>query len=365
MKVSYSYLSEQFVDPDPILADIKKLVKTGDFTLGKPLEEFEKLFAEYIGTKYAIGVGTGTDALRLSLIALGIKPGDEVITAVNTFYSTAAAIATIRAKPVFVDVGNDFVMNVNLVEKEITNKTKAIIPVHLNGCPVDMDRIMNIAKKHDLLIVEDTCQAIGAKIDDRKVGTFGNAGCFSLHPLKNINVWGDGGLVLTSSNEMRNKLVILRNNGLKNRDECTVYAYNCRLDTLQAVVGIHVIKGVDIITKKRVENGKFYDQKLSKVKEITIPPRKKNMKNVHHNYVVMAHRRDELLKYLRDVGVDAKIHYPVPLHLQKASRYLGYKKGGFPVAEHQAKHIISLPVHQHLTDDQKQYVVDKITEFYK
>jgi len=365
MEVSYSYLLDQFKDPEPILEDIKKLVKTGDYTLGESLEEFEKVFAKFIGRKYAVGVGTGTDALRLSLIVLGIKPGDEVITAVNTFYSTAGAIATVGAKPIFVDVGDDLVMNVDLIEDAITEKTKAIIPVHLNGCPVDMERVMKIAENHNLWVIEDTCQAIGAEINGKKAGSFGITGCFSLHPLKNINVWGDGGLILTDSEEMRDKLRILRDNGLINRDECVVYAFNCRLDTMQAVVGLHVIKDVDEITKNRVGNGKFYDKELSKIKEITIPPRSKKIKNVHHNYIVIAEKRDELLEYLQKNGVDAKIHYPIPLHLQKASEYLGYQKGDFPTAEHQAKHIISLPVHQHLTDEQKKYVVEKISEFYK
>jgi len=365
MKVSYSYLLEQFNNPDPILEDIKKLVKTGDFTLGKPLEEFEKLFAQYIGAKYAVGVGTGTDALRLSLIALGIKAGDEVITAVNTFYSTAAAIVTTGGKPVFVDVSDDYVMNVSLIENAITKNTKAIIPVHLNGCPVDMDFILKIADKYNLNIIEDTCQAIGAEINNKKVGSYGDTGCFSLHPLKNINVWGDGGLILTNSKIIRDKLLMLRNNGLINRDECEVYAYNCRLDTMQAVVGIHIIKDIESITRKRVENGKFYDSELSKISEITIPPRNKKIKNVHHNYIMMAKRRDKLLKYLIKNGIDAKIHYPIPLHLQQASKFLGYKKGDFPVAELQANCIISLPVHQHLKGEQKKYVVDKIREFYK
>ena len=365
MKVSYSYLLDQFKDPDPILKDIKRLVEAGDYTLGKPLEDFEEAFAKFIGRKYAVGVGTGTDALRLSLVALGVGPGDEVITAVNTFYSTAGAIATVGAKPVFVDVNDNLVMNVDLVEEVITEKTRAIMPVHLNGCPVDIEKVMKIGEKHNLWVIEDTCQAIGAEINGKKVGSFGITGCFSLHPLKNINVWGDGGLILTDSKEMRDKLKILRDNGLINRDECVVYAFNCRLDTLQAVVGLHVIKDVDMITKNRVINGKFYDKELSKVKEITIPPRSNNIKNVHHNYIVLAEKRDELLSYLIKNGIDAKIHYPIPLHLQKASEYLGHKKGDFPVAEHQAKHIISLPVHQHLTDEQKKYVVDKIAEFYK
>jgi len=365
MKVSYSYLLEQFKNPKPILEDIEKLVKTGDFTLGKPLEEFEEEFAKFIGRKYAIGVGTGTDALRLSLIALNVKAQDEIITAVNTFYSTAAAICTVGGKPVFVDTNKKLVIDVNKIEDVITNKTVGILPVHLNGCPADIEDIMKIAEKYNLWVVEDTCQAIGAEINGRKVGTWGISGCFSLHPLKNINVWGDGGLVLTDSEEFYNKIRILRNNGLINRDECVVYAYNCRLDTLQAVVGLHVIKDEHNIIKKRVENAKFYDNELLKISQIKVPPRNDNIKNVHHNYIVLAEDRNNLLKFLQKNGIDAKIHYPIPLHLQKASNYLGYKKGDFPEAEYQANHVISLPVHQHLTSEQKRYVVDKITEFYK
>lgn len=365
MKVSYSYLLEQFKDPEPILEDIKKLVSSGDYTLGKPLEEFEKAFADYIGRKYAIGVGTGTDALRLSLISLNIKPGDEVITAVNTFYSTAGAIATVSAKPVFVDVNDKLLIDVDKIEDSITDKTVGIIPVHLNGCPAEITKVMELAKKHDLWTVEDTCQAIGAEINSRKAGTFGATGCFSLHPLKNINVWGDGGLVLTDSKQIRDKIRVLRDNGLINRDECVEYAFNCRLDTIQAVVGLHVIKDIENIIHKRVENGKYYDNKLSKLSQIKIPPRDNKIKNVHHNYIVLAEQRDELLNFLLENGIDAKIHYPIPLHLQKASKYLGYKKGDFPKAEYQADHIISLPIHQHLTDKQKQYVVEKIEEFYK
>jgi len=364
MKVSYSFLNGQFKDPDPILKDIKKLVLSGDFTLGEPLTEFETEFAKFSKRKYAIGVGTGTDALRLSLIALGIKPGDEVITAANTFYSTAAAIATIGAKPVFVDVNNRAVIDPELIEAAITDKTKAIIPVHLHGCAADMERIMPIAQKHNLLVVEDACQAIGAELSGKRVGTFGETGCYSLHPLKNINVWGDGGLVVTDSEEIRDELSILRDNGLRNRDECKVFAYNCRLDTLHAIVGLHVIKTVDWILKMRRENGEFYDEELSKIKQVKIPPRDPRVRYVHHNYVFFAEERDALIKFLQDNDISAKVHYPIPLHLQEASKYLGYKEGDFPVSEQQAKSIVSIPVHQHVTKSQREFVIAKIKEFH-
>ncbi|MEK6853710.1 MAG: DegT/DnrJ/EryC1/StrS family aminotransferase, partial [Nanoarchaeota archaeon] len=220
MEVSYSYLKEQFNDPEPILEDIRKLVKSGDFTLGKELEKFEGNFSAFIQAKYGIGTGTGTDALRLSLIALGISQGDEVITAANTFYATAGAIATVGARPVFVDVAGDYTINADLIEEAITERTKAIIPVHLHGCPADMGKLMRLAKKHNIHVVEDACQAIGAEIDGRKVGSFGITGCFSFHPLKPINVWGDGGMIVTNSEELRDKLLLLRNHGLINRDEC-------------------------------------------------------------------------------------------------------------------------------------------------
>lgn len=365
MEVSYSYLKEQFSNPEPILDDIRKLVKTGDFTLGKELAKFENNFSALNQTKYGIGVGTGTDALRLSLLALGIGHGDEVITAANTFYATAGAIATAGAKPVFVDVIEDYTLNADLIEDAITEKTKAIIPVHLNGCPADMEKLMKISRKHAIPVVEDACQAMGAEVNGKKAGSFGIAGCFSFHPLKPINVWGDGGMVVTNSEKLRDKLLLLRNHGLISRDECEFYGYNSRLDTLYAIVGNHLLKDFDWIINSKIKNAGLYDEELSKIPSITIPPRRKDHKNVFHNYVVMVKERNQLLNFLRSNGIDAKIHYPIPLHLQKASKYLGYKKGDFPVTEYQADRIISLPVHQHLTDEQKSYVIQKVREFFK
>ena len=364
MKVDYSYLAQQFAHPDSILAEIKKLVLNGEFTLGKDLEIFEKKFAQLIGTKYAIGVGSGTDALRLSLIALGIKPGDEVITTTNTFFATIGAIVTTGAKHVFIDVKDDYNLNPELIEQVITSKTKVILPVHWHCCPSDMEKIMEIAHKHNLKVVEDACMALGADIKGKRTGSWGATGCFSLHPLKPLNVWGDGGIITTDSTELRDNLLLLRNHGLKNRNECEFYAFNSRLDPLQAIVGNCMIPQVEWVISQKIKNAAMYDKSLAKISNITIPPRNQDVKHVYHNYVIMAQRRDELLSYLVAQGIDAKIHYPIPQHLQKASEHLGYKPGDLPKSEWQAKHIISIPVHQHLDEEQIQYVIQKIIQFY-
>ena len=296
--------------------------------------------------------------------ALGIGNGDEVITASNSFLATAGAIATTGAKPVFVDADDDYNINSNLIEDAITKKTKAILPVHLYGCPAKMPEIMKIANKHNLLVIEDACQAINSAINKKKVGSFGITGCFSLHPLKGINVWGDGGIIATNSQAVRDELYMLRNNGLKNRDECARYSYNCRLDTLQAIVALHIIKDIEWITDKRIENARFYDKELSKFSQITIPERARNVKQVYHTYVVKAKNRDELYNFLLKNKIEAKIHYPIPLHLQEASKYLNYKKGDFPKTEKQAEKILSLPIYPELKEEQLELVVKEIRNFY-
>ena len=384
MKVGYSYLLEQFgVDKkevrvkyidlpkqahaEDMLRDIKGLLlETGQFTLGPEVEEFESKFAKLCQTRYAIGVNSGTDALFLSMKALKIGPGDEVITAPNSFFATAASIANVGAKPVFVDVDNEYNMDPNLIEDAITPRTKAIIPVHLTGNPADMPRIMDTANRHKLYVIEDACQAIGASIDGQAVVSFGITGCFSLHPLKNLNVWGDGGVIVTDSDELYEKIRLLRNHGLENRDDCAVFGYNSRLDTIQSIVGNRLMRDLDEITKTRIRNARVYDEALSKFREhVIIPPRKTNVRQVFHTYVIQGKDRDRLYQHLLENGIEAKIHYPKPLHLHQASQYLGYREGDFPVCEAQARSIISLPVHQHLTDDQLAYVIDEIRRFYE
>ncbi len=366
MRVNYSYLREQFADPEAILRDIKELLDTSQFTLGPAVHQFEESFARLCASRYAVGVGTGTDALFLALRAIGVGPGDEVITAPNSFIATTGAIVAAGARPVYVDVADDFNVDPRLIERAITPRTRALLPVHYSGCPARMEAITAIAGSHRLPIIEDACQAISAAIDGRVTGSFGIAAGFSLHPLKNLNVWGDGGVVVTSDPDVRERLRLLRNHGLKNRDEVEIFGYNSRLDTLQAIVGNHLIRDAEAITNARIRNAARLDAGLADlVPDVTLPPRPANVRQVYHNYMVQARDRDRLLASLIDNGVEAKIHYPIPLHLQKAARHLGYKEGDFPVCERQARSIITLPVHQHLTDDQISYVIDTIRTFYR
>ena len=365
MKVSYSYLDKQFSDIEPYLDDIRKVVKTGDFTLGDAVAEFENKFTRLLGLPYAIGVGTGTDALMLSLKILGIGHGDEVITTPNTFVATAGAIAMAGAHPVFVDNNEEYLIDVSKIEDAITPHTKAIMPVHLTGCPADMPELMKIAERYKLIVVEDAAQAILAAIDGKSVGSWGVTAGFSLHPLKNLNIWGDGGIIVTRSEELCHKLRLFRNHGMDTRDEIAFWSHNCRLDTIQAVVANRLINDVHAITDQRIANAKRYDEAFADLQDyIIIPPRNPKKKQVYHTYVICVRDRDLLLEHLLKNGIRAKIHYPIPLHLQKAAVDLGYKKGDFPVCEEHCRTIITLPVHQHLTESELNYVIDEVRKFY-
>lgn len=365
MHIKYSYLEEQFKNVDVYLQDIKTLVQSGDFTLGEPVSEFEGKFAELSGLPHAIGVSTGTDALALSLKSAGVKPGDEVITTPNTFVASVGAIIMVGAKPVFVDNNEEYVIDTNQIEDAITDKTSAIMPVHLTGYPADMPKVMAIASKHNLAVIEDAAQAILASIDGNHVGSWGECAAFSLHPLKNLNVWGDGGIVLTKSPEIDTKIRLLRNHGLSSRDEVEIFGHNCRLDSIQAVIANRLISEAHFITDTRIANATYLDQGLSDLEEyIRIPRRPQNIKQVFHTYVIQALHRDDLLKYLISNGVEAKIHYPIPLHLQKAADSLGYKEGSFPVCERHCKSIITLPVHQYLKPVELDYMINMIQKFY-
>ncbi|MEK6928974.1 MAG: DegT/DnrJ/EryC1/StrS family aminotransferase [Nanoarchaeota archaeon] len=365
MKVPYSYLEEQFKNPNTILKDLKRLVKRGDFTLGKEVDRFEEQFANLANARYAIGVSSGTAALYLSLQACEVGYGDEVITTPNTFFATVNAIVGVGARPVFVDVRDDYNINPDLIETAITPRTKAIMPVHLTGRPAAMNEIMNIAEKHDLYVIEDAAQSIDCYIKEKHVGNFGIAGGFSFHPLKNLNVWGDAGMIITNDYMIDKTLRELRNQGLKDRDTWTRYGNNLRIASLQALVGNHLINDTVTLTNQRITNAFFYDQELCDISQITIPTRLKHVREVFHIYVIQAERRDELLKYLQNAGIEARVHYPIPLHLQPAASNLGYKKGDFPVTEQQAEKIISLPVHPYLRAEQKNYVVESIRSFYR
>lgn len=364
MKVRYSYLKDQFSNCNDLWKNLKEFVNTGDFTLGKELKNFESNFAKLIGTKFSVGVNSGTDAIKLSLVALGIKPGDEVITAANTFVATVGAIQEIGAKPVFVDCDDTFCLNPNLLEKKITKKTRAIVPVHFTGYMSYMPKIIKIAKKYNLPIVEDACQSILGSINSKNAGTWGKSGAFSLHPLKNINVWSDGGIITTNDKKFYKRLLLLRNHGLINRDTVKIPGYNSRLDTLQAVVGNWLLPQAKKIANQRINNAKYLDRHLSKIKEIKIPPRLKNYKIVFHLYIVFAKSRNKLLKYCKDNGIEAKIHYPKPMYLQESVGNLKHKKGDFPVTDRHAKNIITFPCDQHLSKMHLDYIIKVVKKFY-
>ena len=363
--INHCYLREQFSDYNEILDDIADLVKNEDFTLGQKVDEFEEYISQMLQVKHVIGVNSGTDAIRLSLIALGIGPGDEVITTPYTFYATIGAIHTTGAKPVFVDIGEDYNIDASKIEQAINSKTKAILPVHWAGLCCDMNAILQIASSHGLHVVEDSCHGILGRRHDRFAGTFGSAGCFSMHPLKNLNVWGDGGFIVTDSDETNNKLRLLRNHGLVDRDQCFEFGYNSRLDTIQAIVGLHALEKLENLTNARIRNAEALDSLLSDIPEVSVPVRPYNTKQVYHLYIVKAKKRDELLDYLRSKGVDAKVHYPTPMHLQPAAGYLNYKEGDFPVCESTCKQVISLPVHEFITTEDTEKIAKEIKSFYQ
>ncbi len=365
MKVRYSYLKQQFSNCEDLWIKLKKFVRTGDFTLGKELKNFETKFAKLIGSKYAVGVNSGTDAIKLSLKVLNIKNGDEVITAANTFVATVGAITEIGAKPIFVDCDNTFCMNILELEKKITKKTKAIVPVHFTGYMTNMPRLVRLAKKYNIPIIEDACQSILANINNKNAGTWGDFGAFSLHPLKNINVWSDGGIITTNKKKFYDKLILLRNHGLVDRDTVKICGYNSRLDTFQAVVGNWLLPKAKQIALKRIENANKYDKEFSKIPQLTVPPRPKNHKIVFHLYIIFAKDRNKLLNYCLKKGIEAKVHYPKPMYLQQSLKFLKHKKGDFPVTDKHTKKIITFPCDQHLSNKEINYVIKTVKKFYK
>ena len=365
MKVRYSYLPQQFEDAEDLWINLKEFVKTGDFTLGEPLREFESKFAQLIGTKYAIGVNSGTDAIKLALRVKGVSLGDEVITTANTFVATVGAIAELGAIPVFIDCDDTFCMDTDLLEAAITEKTKAILPVHFTGYMTDMRKLLPVAKKHNIPVIEDACQSILGSIEGKNAGTWGNAGAFSLHPLKNLNIWSDGGLIVTDETDLADELYLLRNHGLVDRDTVSILGYNSRLDTFQAVVGNWLIPQTHKIANKRIENASYLDKHLSTIKGITIPLRPEGYKIVYHLYIVFAEGRDGLLEHCIQEGIEAKIHYPVPIYRQKALSFLGYKEGDFPVSDAHTKKIITFPCDQHLEKKHLDHIIETVRAFYQ
>ena len=368
LKISHNYLNNQFRDYKQIFKKIEKVIKFNDFTLGTEVDNFEKNIGKLIKQKYVVAVGSGTDALMLSLKSLGIKEGDEVITTPYTFYATIGAIVTAGAKPIFVDINDDYNINSKLIEKAITKKTKAILPVHWSGRVCEMTNLLKISRKYNIPIVEDSCHAIEATYKKKFAGTFGEFGCFSLHPLKNLNVWGDGGYIIVKRKKDYEHLMLLRNHGLVGRNKNLLFGYNSRLDTIQAVVGNHLLKKIKNITSSRIKNSMYLENKLKTIDQVICKPRYDYLKEVFHLYEIRVKNfkfRNKLLGYLRSKGIDAKIHYPIPMHLQQAAKKFHYKKGMFPKTELIAKSTISLPVHEFLKKSELDHIANSIIRFFK
>lgn len=344
---------------------VRRVLDSGWYILGKELEAFELEFARHAGSSYAVGVASGTEALQLALMALSIGKGDEVITAVNTAIPTAMAIVSAGARPSFVDV-DEAISNISIagLEKAITRKTKAIIPVHLYGNPCDMDAIIKIARKYRIPVIEDCAQAHGASYKNKKIGTFGNIGAYSFYPTKNLGCYGDGGAIVTDNKKLAEKIKLLRNYGQPTRYLCDIEGINSRLDEIQAAILRVKLKRLDRSIKRRIEIASLYGKYLNTISEVTLPVSLSGSKHSFHLYVIRCKRRDALKEHLAESGIETQIHYPMPLHVQKAFKSLGYKNGDFPVAEKRADEILSLPIFPALKNSEIRAICDKIKGFY-
>ncbi len=357
LKRQYKYLKTELDNA------FTNVFESGAFVLGENVRLFEEEFANYLGAGFAVGVGSGTEALHLSLKACDIGPGDEVITVPNTAVPTISAISFAGARPVLVDVTPDtYTIDTKKIEKKITNKTKAILPVHLYGHTAEMEQIMRLAKAHNLRIIEDACQAHGAQYNGKNAGTLGDIGCFSFYPTKNLGAYGDGGIVVTNNEELYNKLIMLRNYGEVKKFTSKIEGFNSRLDEIQAAVLRVKLKHLDTWTNRRREIATLYQQLLFNSK-VQLPCERQWAKHVYHLFVIRINKRDALKDYLQERGVGTHIHYPIPIHLQEAYEKLGYKTGDFPISERNAGEILSLPIYPELTTEEIEEVASLIMEF--
>lgn len=348
-----------------LLRAVAGVIDCQAYILGPDVDTFEREFASYSGVKHAVGVASGYDAILLSLQALGIGNGDEVITVPNTFISTVLPILVVGARPVFVDVERATLsMNIALVEQYITPRTKAIIPVHLFGLPVAMDPLIQLAKKHKLVIIEDACQAHGAMYKGKKAGSIGDVGCFSFYPSKNLGAFGDAGMVTTNRRDIGEKLRILRNIGQKEKNIHNILGMNSRLDTIQAAMLRVKLPYLDTWVQKRRQLAYRYNSLLVGL-PVVLPVEPESSKSSFHLYVIRTPDRDELKRYLEDNGVLCGIHYPIPIHLQPCMKELGYKRGDFPVSEQSAREVLSLPFYPELRIEEVDVVVHTIRRFFK
>ncbi len=364
IEVPFVDLGRQFAEHEDAYCNIfRKVGLSGSYVMGPSLETFEKKAAEFCETEYALGVANGTDALILAMRALGIGKGDEVITAPNSFIASAGGITSLGAVPVFADIQQDLNIDPEKIRASITGKTKAIVPVHLTGRPAEMDKINEIAKEYSLFVIEDAAQAIGARYKNRRVGSLGDVAAFSLHPLKNLNVMGDGGLVTTNNVEVYEKIKRDRNHGLIDRDNCLEWGLNSRLDALQAELANYKLNYIEKWNERFREIAAKYREALKDIVEV--PCDKSHEYAVYHNFVIYSEERDSLMAFLLDKGIETKIHYPVLLHLQPAAKNLDCKKGDFPVAEKLSTMMMSLPIYPEITQREIDLVIAGVCSYFQ
>lgn len=366
MKVPLLDLKSQYRPiKDEIGAAIQKILDSQSFIMGPEISELEKAIAKYSGTKFGVGVTSGTDALFLSLKALGIGVGDEVITTPFTFIATGGAIYNSGATPVFCDIDpRTFNIDPDKIKSKITKRTKALMPVHLYGLMADMDPIMTIAKKSGLKVVEDNAQSIGATYNGKVAGSIGDTGCISFFPGKNLGAYGDAGMIVTSDESLAQKLKVLRVHGSKIRYVHEMIGFNCRLDNLQAAILLVKLKYLDGWTKKRQENASYYNSQFAGL-PVQAPYVPEGYSHVYHQYTLrVPGQRDALMQHLNENGIEARVYYPIPLHLQECFKTLGYKKGDFPETEKAMAEALSIPIDAELRPEQKDYIVSQTREFF-
>jgi len=367
MQVPFLDLKAQYrAIADEVEISVRGVLESTAFAGGPFVERFEEEFARFCDCRYSVGVGNGTDALWFSLLALGVGAGDEVITVPNTFIATAEAISFCGARPVFVDVNEtNFTMDPNLLEMAITQRTKAVIPVHLFGQTADMDPILKIARKNNLFVIEDACQAHGARYGDKPAGSMGNTGCFSFYPGKNLGAYGEAGAIVTNDEVLANSMKMLRDHGQSKKYHHGRIGWNGRMDGIQGAILSVKLRYLKQANDARRRNAALYSELLKDIEEIVLPQEMEYASHVYHLYVVRVRDRDRLMKFLAEQGIGYGIHYPVPVHLQEAYSFLGLSEGAFPVAERCAKEIVSLPMFPELTGDQIHFVADSIRSFYR
>ncbi|MDY6916092.1 MAG: DegT/DnrJ/EryC1/StrS family aminotransferase [Candidatus Cloacimonadota bacterium] len=355
---------------DPILDEIKaemdKVMRSHQYILGPQVKELEKKMSDYCDTKYAVGCASGTDALVLSLKALELERGSEVITTTFTFFATASSIHRVGLVPKFVDIHpRTFNIDPNKIEDAITDKTKAIIVVNLFGQPAEMDKIMAIAQKHNLYVIEDNAQGIGGKFEGKTAGSIGDIGTLSFFPSKNLGAMGDGGMCITNDKKIADRLRMLRVHGENPKYFHRWVGLNSRLDTIQAAVLLVKLKYVDKWSKMRQQNADYYYQKLEDIPQIALPYIHHKATSIYNQFTLIAEKRDELLQHLLKNNIGCAVYYPQPLHLQDCFSYLNCKEGKFPIAEEISKQVISIPIYSELPTEKQDYVIEKIKEFYK